>query len=122
MITDEMKVAAVKAYTEVDGKCRPAAMQKALEAALSTLPIAGEGKVKALEWGKTSYGNPEAHCIAGAYRLNRSGDGGWYVSVKSEVLRDTDGRSNFATLDKAKAAAQSDFETRILSALVWGGK
>jgi hypothetical protein len=44
MITNEMKVAAVKAYTEVDGKCRPAAMQKALEAALSTLPIAGEGK------------------------------------------------------------------------------
>lgn len=45
MINDEMKVAAVKAYAEVDGKCRPAAMQKALEAALSTLPIAVEGKV-----------------------------------------------------------------------------
>ncbi|RAS13505.1 hypothetical protein [Ensifer adhaerens] len=66
MITDEMKVAAVKAYTEVDGKCRPAAMQKALEAALSTLPIAVEGKAglvpaKAASIKEASFESPIGH-------------------------------------------------------------
>lgn len=33
MITDEMMIAAVKAYTEVDVRARPAALRAALEAA-----------------------------------------------------------------------------------------
>ncbi|NTG20041.1 hypothetical protein G6L00_06235 [Agrobacterium rhizogenes] len=78
---------------------------------------APEVAVKALEWSETSYGTPEVQTVAGVYRLNRAGCGGWSVNVKSEVLRDSDGRTNFATLEKAKAAAQSDYEQRIRSAL-----
>jgi len=35
MVTDEQMIAATKAYAGIDGKCRPAAMRAALEAALS---------------------------------------------------------------------------------------
>lgn len=74
--------------------------------------------IKPLEWGETSYGTPEVNTVVGVYRLNRAGDGGWRVSVKSEVLFDSDGRTNFATIEAAKAAAQSDFESRIRSCLL----
>lgn len=74
--------------------------------------------IKALEWGKTSYGTPEVNTIVGVYRLNGAWSGGWSVNIKSEVLRDSDGRTNFATVDAAKAAAQADYEARIRSALV----
>lgn len=74
--------------------------------------------IKPLEWGETSYGTPEVNTVVGVYRLNRAGDGGWRVSVKSEVLFDSDGRTNFATIEAAKAAAQSDFASRIRSCLL----
>lgn len=74
--------------------------------------------IKPLEWGKTSYGTPEVNTVVGVYRLNRAGDGGWRVSVKSEVLFDSDGRTNFATIEAAKAAAQADFASRIRSCLL----
>lgn len=92
-------------------------MRAALEAALPFLPIAVEGKVKQLEWGSTSYGRPEVHSVVGVYRINEAWDGGWTVTAKGEVLRASDGRANFATLEAAKAAAQADYETRIISAL-----
>lgn len=76
-----------------------------------------ELKINPLEWGKTSYGTPEAHSVAGVYRINHAGNGGWSVVFKTEVLRAGDGRTNFATLDDAKAAAQRDYETRIMSAI-----
>lgn len=74
--------------------------------------------IKPLVWGKTSYGTPEVNTVVGVYRLNRAGDGGWRVSVKSEVLFDSDGRTNFATIEAAKAAAQADYEARIRSCLL----
>ncbi|MBB2698903.1 UNVERIFIED_ORG: hypothetical protein GGI66_003580 [Rhizobium esperanzae] len=74
--------------------------------------------VKPLDWAETSYGTPEVYSVAGVIRLNQAANGGWSVSIKGEVLRDSDGRTNFATLEKAKAAAQADYERRILSALV----
>lgn len=83
-----------------------------------TAADAGEPAIKALEWNKTSYGTPEVNTIAGVYRLSRAWSGGWSVNIKNEVLRDSDGRTNFATLELAKAAAQADFEARIRSALV----
>ncbi|WP_201269097.1 hypothetical protein [Sinorhizobium meliloti] len=74
--------------------------------------------IKPLVWGETRYGTPEVNTVVGVYRLNRAGDGGWRVSVKSEVLFDSDGRTNFATIEAAKAAAQSDFASRIRSCLL----
>ncbi len=102
MITDEMKVAAVKAYTEVDGKCRPAAMQKALEAALSTLPIAGEGKAPEelsgpLQWAmadafEASAADTTAGKMIAVYDVVRSAlisspgkDGGQEVEAVAEI-------------------------------------
>lgn len=73
--------------------------------------------VKALEWGKTSYGTPEAITIAGVYRINESMAGGWAVVAGSRVLQSEDGRVNFPTQAEAKAAAQTDFDQRIRSAL-----
>lgn len=80
-------------------------------------PAAGQPGIKVLEWGKTSYGTPEVSTIAGVYRLNHAGNGGWSVNRQRDVLRDNDGRTNFATVEAAKAAAQADFEARIRSAL-----
>lgn len=74
-------------------------------------------KVKSLAWGETSYGTPEVHTVVGIYRIVHAGNGGWSANTKSEVLRDSDGRTNFATLDKAKAACQTHYEHCILSAL-----
>lgn len=42
MVTDEMNVAAVLAYTRVEGKCRPVAMRAALEAALANREAGNE--------------------------------------------------------------------------------
>lgn len=112
------KVAASKPPRYTDDSRNAAAY--ILEAALSVFPAIGEGsrvEVKALEWGETSYGSPEAYSVVGVYRLNRAGGGGWSVSIKSEVLHDSDGRTNFATVEAAKAAAQADYEQRVLSAL-----
>ena len=82
----------------------------------STLPIAGEGKVKALEWYKP-LGNStlsRADTILGSYRVwtHFEANGEWFWDGGN-------GHENAATSEGgAKAAAQSDFETRILSALI----
>lgn len=76
--------------------------------------------VKPLEWGKTSYGRPEVRCLVGTYRINEAMNGGWSATlggINSRLLKTTDGRENFATIDEAKAAAEADYETRIRSAL-----
>lgn len=88
----------------------------------SSPPVGGSGEVvvKALDWGETSYGRPEASTVVGVYRIYESVSGGWSASrggLHADVLKDKDGRKNFATLDAAKAAAQADYETRIRSAL-----
>lgn len=77
-------------------------------------------KVKELVWGTTSYGAPAAETIVGIYRVVEAISKGWSVTVgglHSRVLQTSDGRLNFATVDEAKAAAQLDYETRILSAI-----
>ncbi|MCO6050891.1 hypothetical protein NGM99_13990 [Mesorhizobium sp. RP14(2022)] len=78
-------------------------------------------KVKDIVWGETSYGRPEAETVVGVYRIVEAWDGGWSVNVRNEVLRHPDGRKSFATLDEAKAAAQADYRSRILSAIQNGG-
>lgn len=75
-------------------------------------------KVKPLEWGNTSYATPEAFSIVGAYRIVAGWSGGWSASIGKSVLACPDGRTNHATVDDAKAAAQADFERRVRSAIV----
>ena len=84
-------------------------------AALSTLPIAGEGKVKALEWREEP--------IPPAWESLASTGVGVYCIPHGRDrfclrFRDTIVLGDFPTLDEAKAAAQADYETRILSALI----
>jgi hypothetical protein len=85
-----------------------------------TNPETSSDLVKAIEWGTTSYGKPEAFTVAGTYRVYESVSGGWSASrggLHGQVLEVGDGRTNFATLDEAKAAAQADYTARILSAI-----
>lgn len=89
----------------------------------STLPIAGEVKVKALEFA--SYRDSEgsaprwkAEHTFGEYRIILNTRDMEYWSPQFGGLTG----NAWTSLEAAKAAAQSDFETRILSALVWGGK
>jgi hypothetical protein len=73
--------------------------------------------VKPLKWGETSYGKPEAITVAGTYRITDAWDGGFNVNRGNVSFQSEDGRKNFPTIEAAKAAAQADFEQRILSAL-----
>lgn len=77
--------------------------------------------VKPMAWDKANSGKPEASTVVGIYRIVQAWSGGWAVTIKNDMLRDTDGRMNFATLDTAKAAAQADYERRILSAIASDG-
>ncbi|NGO63913.1 hypothetical protein G6N76_09515 [Rhizobium daejeonense] len=80
-------------------------------------------KVKPLKWDKNSYGGSEAMSAVGVFRIVDAWSGGWSVSRNNGMpLQTTDGRKNFATIEAAKSAAQSDYETRILSALEGGGE
>jgi len=77
--------------------------------------------VKPLEWGKTSYGAPEAFSVVGVYRINEAVNGGYAVvfgGLRGRALSGPDGRTNFADLDGAKDAAQAHFGQAINSALV----
>ena len=77
--------------------------------------------VKPLVWGTTSYGSPEALSVAGTYRISDAWDGGFNVNRGNLSFQSEDGRKNFPTITEAKAAAQADFEQRILSTLATGG-
>lgn len=99
------KLAAVEAYTKVHGSCRPVAMTAALTAAL---PHMGGVSVKPLEWETETKADTligTYHILAGRARFAVMLDG---VSVLNPF---------HDTLEEAKAAAQADYERRILSAL-----
>lgn len=73
--------------------------------------------VKEIVWGETSHGTPEANTVVGSYRITKAWDNGFNVNRGDITFQDADGRKNFATVEAAKAAAQSDFNARILSAI-----
>lgn len=88
--------------------------------ALTRSDPAVRDRVKPLEWGKTSYGTPEAISVVGVYRINSAMNGGFTVvfgGLRGRALSGPDGRTNFADEGAAKIAAQADYEQRILSAL-----
>lgn len=91
------------------------------EAALPFLPIAVEEKVKALEWeDATDRGYSQANCALGQYQVTWLGEFEcWQCGRPHRAGIDwKDNFSRHPTKDEAKAAAQSDYENRILSALI----
>jgi hypothetical protein len=99
------------------GGCDPLAAADELElyrARLAAQPVAAqEGvKVKPLEWDETASGwEAEAGMFCRSYLIEKQYDGYRMDYNWTEQLRQID------TLDAAKAAAQADYEKRILSAL-----
>jgi hypothetical protein len=101
--------------TPEDAKIYGHAAEMALEAALPLLsqPVSGE-RVRELIWGRGEYPREDmefADSVFGAYAVWDINGGIW------RRPEDNAGRIVNGTLDDAKAAAQADFEARILSAL-----
>lgn len=80
-------------------------------------PASGAGVVKALEWVSSTYSSTwcGARSSIGDYQVDyyEDSDGtGWTAFFGDVVVI-----GHYATVDEAKAAAQADYEARILSAL-----
>ncbi|MGF6157819.1 hypothetical protein M2267_003078 [Ensifer sp. KUDG1] len=121
-ITKEAIEAAADAYWGRDvlhGSTALDQMRIALEAALPFLPIAVEGKVKALEWVEGAPGTYTeiAESPFGHYSVWEINGTACWSPWKAGSGSIVDGG-----LAGAKAAAQSDYQTRILSALDAGGE
>lgn len=67
--------------------------------------------VKPLEWEDEYRGEIEAKGPLAKYNIERAPDGGWWVGIGGYSIAEV------ADLDAAKAAAQADFERRILACL-----
>ncbi len=83
---------------------------------LSTLPIAVEGKVKALEWRLNEEGWQIADTFFGGYRIERNPHDHWCWGVYFHGEKGV-GLNPEDNFEAAKAAAQADFNERISSAL-----
>lgn len=108
-----------------------------IASSLSTLPIAGEEEkitsewspkdrifieqpsfiieVKELEWLPISYGDEVANTILGTYTITA---GSPYLVWFAGQADDEDYAVSATNMELAKAAAQADYETRVLSALI----
>jgi len=62
-----------------------------------------------LVWGKTSYGSPECITEVKIYRIVDAPNGGYCVSAGREILRTSEGLTNFPNEDSAKDAAQAHY-------------
>ncbi|WP_077961684.1 hypothetical protein [Ensifer adhaerens] len=82
---------------------------------LSTLPIAVEGKVKQLEWVVMREGDEIAETILGTYTIT---GGSIYLVWFAGQADYEDYAVSAPSMEAAKTFAQSDYETRILSALI----
>lgn len=71
--------------------------------------------VKPIVWTTGTYGGPSAQTIVGVYYINEAWNGGWSAIRNRDALKDSDRRTNFATIEAAKAAAYADKSARILS-------
>ncbi len=107
-LPEEAVTAALGAYRETVGAGKKVGIVDALTAALPFLPV--QGAVKKLKWRDHEHGS---RCISDQrYDISIWIEGGkpLYVDNYTTMRR-------FGTLKAAKAAAQADYEARILSAL-----
>lgn len=116
-IPDEAVQAAHEAMRSRGIRDERSTKERAIDALTAALPFLQGLKVKALEWGSTSYGTPEVFTDVGVYRIVSAWNGGWSLTRNNSSILDSDGRSNFLTQEAAKAAAQADYAARILSAV-----
>lgn len=98
----------------ISGKAR-AETAAAVAAALEAVKAEAR-KVKPLEWGQEGKQPEHAVSIIGTYLLMKDFDGWRWMRVVGGNLADVC-EAPFATLEAAKAAAQADYEARILAAL-----
>lgn len=112
-ITDEMVEWVWNRTNDVSRKNVELVLERAAQySALSAEPAVGV-KVKALEWRP----EPPYHVarVFGTLYAIEAWDGG-------ATLSGVAGYRDFSNLEAAKSAAQSDYESRIMSALVMEGK
>lgn len=74
--------------------------------------------IKPLEWTKSTSGEAEVVSIVGVYRIQAAWNGGYSVTRSKNSLYLPDGRTNFPTIEDAKAAAQVDYEKIVRSVLI----
>ncbi len=99
------------------GRSTASASTFAADMIIAALPGMLPEIIPPMEWGETSYGLPECKTIAGVYRIQRATNGGYTVTSGRSVLRASDGRSNFPSIEAAQAAASDDLAVQILAAL-----
>ena len=91
-------------------------LRLALTAALPHLPQGVGVKVKPLEWGKSSIGERDkAQTVVGSYFIGDPAPGSYNVLFDNDQI--TALLTVCPSLEAAQAAAQADYEARILSAL-----
>lgn len=69
-----------------------------------------------LVWGTTSYGKPECYINNSVYRIVGAMSGGYNLSFGRHVIRAEVARSNFATEQSAKAAANAHNRAAFMAA------
>lgn len=124
MITKEAIKAALNAYYGNDvehGRMAAAQMEAALTAALAAIPGPAV-RVKPLEWVPVVEGGRDIQSITqfGTYTISVDSSfagGRHYLWTPSEREYDDDHHSEYGGMTSARAAAQADYEARILSAI-----
>lgn len=104
----------MSALTDFMRQCHEPQVEE-LQARIAALEakLADRVKVKPLEWVEpTGWWNAEAQCVFGLYAVHRYRKDRWTVFLNGDEIK-----SGILTEAEAKAAAQADFERRILSAL-----
>ena len=109
-LPEEAVKAACDAYKLEDDRLSGIGMMRALEAALPFLPV--QGAVKKLEWGEMRHTDDYSFAQDAETPIGRyiATDTGWFLQGQS-------GWKSEDNIEAAKAAAQADYEARILSAL-----
>lgn len=78
-------------------------------------------RVKPLEWSFFDASTWWAETVGGLYRINERGDGAVILAKDADIMRYIDDNGDdwggWPSIDHAKAAAQADYERRILSAI-----
>ncbi|MCO7727820.1 hypothetical protein NJB93_14610 [Brucella intermedia] len=108
-VSDNAVKAAQKAYRECEGDSTES-HRAAITAALPFLPV--QGAVKKLEWGELRYTEDYSFAQDAETSIGRyiATDNGWFLQGQSGWKDEND-------IEAAKAAAQADYEARILSAI-----
>jgi len=103
---------------DFDADCACCQVWAEYDALAAALAVAPKPRVRKLEWKEGGFGDFTAETIAGTYEVGF--DDGWWAQLRDgmgwEWVPEQDPRSYHGPY-AAQAAAQADYEQRILSAL-----